>query len=171
MRKLALILMIAVPMLVIGGGAIEASAQVVLGLGGGTLQGTYSCKGQGHGANDAPTGLFLAFTANGTGGIVAGGELGTHVNSAFCFFTVTGGTVVTDEANVGRLTLNLQPEGQPAQTGPLPLVLFGPACKPMTETYAFTGVNQGLREIDITETDNIVEAGGRCILVPTPLSK
>jgi hypothetical protein len=47
--------------------------------------------------------------------------------------------------------------------------LFGPACNKMTETFAFTGVNHGIDEIDLTETDNIVEAGGRCILVPTPL--
>jgi hypothetical protein len=163
MRKLALIFMIAVPMLVIAGGALDASAQVV-GLGGGSLQGTYSCKGQGHGATGAPTGLLLDFTTSG--GAVTGGELGTHVNSAFCFFTITGGSVGVDSDNVGRLTLNLQPQGQPAQTGPIPLALFGPACKPMTETFAFTGLNLGTREIDITETDNVVEAGGRCILVP-----
>jgi hypothetical protein len=166
MRKLALILMVAIPML-IAGGALDASAQV-LGLGGGSLQGTYSCKGQGHGANGAPTGLFLVFTTNG--GAITGGELGTHVNSAFCTFTVTGGTASVDSNDVGRLTLNLQPQGQPAQTGPIPLSLLGPACNKMTETFAFTGVNQGLREIDLTETDNVVEAGGRCILVPTPLS-
>jgi hypothetical protein len=164
MRKLVLIWMIAVTVLVIAGGALQASAQVV-GTSGGSVQGSYSCKGQGHGANGAPTGLFIVFTTNGSA--VTGGELGTHINSAFCFFTITGGSESIDQNNVGRLRLNLQPEGQPAQTGPLPLSLFGPACNPMTETYAFTGVNHGIDEIDLTETDNIVEAGGRCILVPT----
>jgi hypothetical protein len=166
MRKLALILMIAVPMLV--GGTRKASAQTVLGLSGDTLQGTYSCKGEGHGANGAPTGLVLTFIANGTGGI-EGGELGTHVNSAFCWFTITGGTATVDPSNIGRLTFNLQPEGQPAQTGPLPLSILGPPCTKITETFAYTGVNKGLADIDITETDNIVEAGGKCIQVPTPL--
>ncbi len=98
-------LMIAVPMLVIGGNALDASAQV-LGLGGATLQGIYSCKGQGHGANGAPTGAVPRFTVNG--GAVSGGELGTHVNAAFCFFTITGGTASVDSDEVGRLALNLQ---------------------------------------------------------------
>jgi hypothetical protein len=166
MRKLALIMMIAVPILVLAGGALDASAQVV-GLGV-PLQGTYSCKGQGHAATGAPTGLFIVFTAER--GSVGGGELGTHINSAFCIFTITGGTATVDAEDVGHLTLNLQPQGQPGLTGPSPIVLsFGPTCRPITETFAFTGVNQSNREIDITETDNNVEAGGRCIMVPTPL--
>ncbi len=39
----------------------------------------------------------------------------------------------------------------------------------MTETFAFTGLNHGLGEIDLIETDKVVEADGRCLLVATPL--
>ncbi|HUA36696.1 MAG TPA: hypothetical protein VMA09_24035 [Candidatus Binataceae bacterium] len=164
MRKIAfLTILLAMPMMA-GRAHALSLASPILGMNGQPLQGTYVCKGQGHTQTGQPTGIYIVLRTDGTN--VTGGELGEHVNTVFCNFTIASDSSMSvDAEDVGHLSLDLKPAA-PAPSAPsLPLIPLLTGCRQMTDTFEFTGLNHGNTQVEISETDSPVEAGGLCRLV------
>ena len=159
MRKIAFSTLLAISMLWGQAGAAPAG---VLGTNG-PLSGTYVCKGQGHSQNGAPLGLYIVLKTDGNND-VTGGELGQPINSVFCTFSIsTSSTISVDSQSVGHLMLVLQPMASPPEHSDS---RFN-SCRAITETFEFAGLKKGISQIEFTETDNGVEAGGHCEQVST----
>ncbi|HEY6420181.1 MAG TPA: hypothetical protein VIX59_14375 [Candidatus Binataceae bacterium] len=159
MRRIASLTLVAIAML---WGQAGAAPAIVLGTNG-PLRGTYVCKGQGHRQNGVPSGLYIVLKTDGNND-VTGGELGSPLSSAFCTFSIsTSSSISVDSENVGHLTLVLKPMAEMAQQPSA----GGPSCRAITETFEFAGLNKGIAQIEFTETDNGVEAGGHCEQVST----
>ena len=164
MRKIAfLTILIAMPIVASRANALSA-ASPILGMNGRPLQGTYVCKGQGHTQTGQPTGLYIVLRSDGTN--ITGGELGEHVGAVFCNFTIaTDSAMSIDAEDVGHLTLDLKPAAPAPGAPSIPLIPLLPGCRQMTDTFEFTGLNHGNTQVEISETDSLVEAGGLCRLV------